>query len=359
MPTSSSSVGDPGTSPELAFALRPLPDGLYRLSLDSESPSEDGADDLAPSGASVPVTAFVDSDDDEFHDCRPPTLMLARGVTFVDPPADTGDGDAAGPTAEGEGLEAVYLNVYDLLGEADGVTGKLAAALGVGLFHCGVEVYGREWSFSGTIYPEDEGQSGIFWTAPKTALPNHSQSIFMGWCGPTQRDVRRLLGRMRDEWRRGHYHILTRNCNHFAEALVHLLAGEKAEVPAWVNRVARLGDLLVPDAVVEYFVGKAHERLREEFDDCEAHHFPTDHQEDCRSILSSWTDGGFHPERCLSSPLPSGPSSPPPRPPSPVGPRGTPGSLPLAGTHPSGPPVPSAVPSPTLCHTGPAHTPHE
>jgi hypothetical protein len=285
--SSTSSVGESSLSPELSFSLRPLTDCPYRRSLDPDSQSEDGAD-LAPD---------VDSDDDEFHDCRPP---VARGVTFATPSAKE-----SAVATRGEGLEAVYLNVYDLLGEADGVMGKLAAALGVGLFHCGVEVYGREWSFSGAIFPEDQDHSGIFWTAPKTALPNHSQSIFMGWCAPDQSEVKGMLGRMRDEWRRGGYHILTRNCNHFAEALVHLLAGEGTEFPSWVNRVARLGDLLVPDAVVEYFVEKAHERLREEFQECVAHDFPTDHQDDCRSILSSWTDGGFHPERYVSFDLPT------------------------------------------------------
>eukprot|EP00669_Euglena_mutabilis_P006944 TRINITY_DN238_c0_g1_i2.p1 TRINITY_DN238_c0_g1~~TRINITY_DN238_c0_g1_i2.p1 ORF type:complete len:312 (+),score=84.44 TRINITY_DN238_c0_g1_i2:23-937(+) len=284
MPASSaSSVGD--ISPEPSFSLTPVDDCPYRRSSDPDSQSEDTTD----------PTPDTDSDDDEYHDCRPP---VTRGVTFAAPPPEES-------TAGGEGLEAVYLNVYDLLGEADGVTGKLAAALGVGLFHCGVEVYGREWSFSGVIFPEDQDPSGIFWTAPKTALPNHSQSLFMGWCGPTHREVRRLLGRMRDEWRRGGYHILTRNCNHFAEALVHLLAGQGTDFPSWVNRVARLGDLLVPDVLVDYFIKKEHRRLREAVEDPEAYHpFPTDHVDDCQTVLSSWTESAFLTERCLSpSPL--------------------------------------------------------
>lgn len=42
------------------------------------------------------------------------------------------------------------------------------------------------------------------------------------------------------------YHILHRNCNHFAELLVRRLLGDQAEVPGWVNRAARVGDFLLP-----------------------------------------------------------------------------------------------------------------
>lgn len=50
-----------------------------------------------------------------------------------------------------------------------------------------------------------------------------------------------------------------RNCNHFSEALAERLG---FEVPDWVNRAARLGDLLLPDAAVEYIMEKVGRRLR-------------------------------------------------------------------------------------------------
>eukprot|EP00668_Euglena_longa_P017666 GGOE01022096.1.p1 GENE.GGOE01022096.1~~GGOE01022096.1.p1 ORF type:complete len:349 (-),score=80.05 GGOE01022096.1:358-1308(-) len=193
-----------------------------------------------------------EEDGDQFHDCRTPTeaCTVKDSFAIINKPLHA--------------QEPVFLNVYDLVDVEENVVGRMSGALGLGLHHCGVELYSREWSFCGTIFPEDRDETGVFWTKPHCAVPHFRTGIPMGCTMLTETEVRRLLALLRVQWFRGTYHILHRNCNHFAELLVRLLVGERAEFPGWVNRAARVGDLLLPEKLINFFVEAAHERMRQE-----------------------------------------------------------------------------------------------
>jgi hypothetical protein len=52
-------------------------------------------------------------------------------------------------------------------------------------------------------------------------------------------EIVQVLDDLRKEWSSDSYHLLTKNCNHFCDALVRLLVPGK-KMPAYVNRGARL-----------------------------------------------------------------------------------------------------------------------
>lgn len=85
-----------------------------------------------------------------------------------------------------------------------------------GAFHCGVEVYRREWSFCG---------SGIF-SCPPSACEGHTyiESEIRGLTAMSEDEVMRLLFMMQERcWDKQDYSGLDHNCIHFCEDLCLLL----------------------------------------------------------------------------------------------------------------------------------------
>ena len=55
----------------------------------------------------------------------------------------------------------------------------------------------------------------------------------MGTCRLSNREVKRLIVEMGKEYRGNAYHLLQKNCNHFANELCQKLVGKSA--PTWVH----------------------------------------------------------------------------------------------------------------------------
>ncbi|KAI8331081.1 PPPDE putative peptidase domain-containing protein [Choanephora cucurbitarum] len=111
-------------------------------------------------------------------------------------------------------------------------------ALGVGVFHSGVEIGGKEYCFGGHELPN---VTGVFVVEPKTGIPELTlkETFDMGTTDLTDREIEELLVRMSDEYVGTSYNLLTRNCNHFTEDFVERLTHRS--MPSWINRAARLG----------------------------------------------------------------------------------------------------------------------
>lgn len=124
----------------------------------------------------------------------------------------------------------VKLNVYDLH-----VANEFVAAIGLGLYHSGVEIDGREYVFG--------SGSGIADVAPRSA-PNaiFRASIPMGSFDGGSREVARAVDELRSTFPESGYDLVSRNCNHFADALVFELL--RKHIPAWVNRAAMFGSCI-------------------------------------------------------------------------------------------------------------------
>merc|ERR1719195_2231507 len=98
--------------------------------------------------------------------------------------------------------EFVALNIYDL-GESSQVKtmNRFLQRFGTGAFHCGVEVFGWEWSFS-DMGDHPDASTGIFGCRPKRCEDHtFSHTVDMGLTELREAQMLRLLALLKEEWR--------------------------------------------------------------------------------------------------------------------------------------------------------------
>jgi len=134
----------------------------------------------------------------------------------------------------------VLLNVYDL-GETNAMrkVNAASAAIGGGVYHAGVEIFGVEFAYGSTETPS----TGVTKCYPR-CHPGHTyrSTVQMGTTKLSEMKVQRILERMVDEWRGTDYHFIRKNCLDFSNALCQELGVGK--IPAWVDRYGRTAEKL-------------------------------------------------------------------------------------------------------------------
>jgi hypothetical protein len=135
----------------------------------------------------------------------------------------------------------VYCNVYDL--GTDRRVGFLNSAtqhvLGVGgIFHTGIEVYGREYMYGIDADDAASEASGVAACSPKRCL-NHTfrTSECVGLTGYSRSDVESILGWISGSWPSKAYRLFGPNCVTFSRDLCRELGVDSP--PAWVDALAR------------------------------------------------------------------------------------------------------------------------
>jgi len=127
---------------------------------------------------------------------------------------------------------AVLLNVYDLSEDWLMANEMFQQTLELGgAFHCGVEIYGREWTF---------GTDGVFVSRPCFHQTHvYRQTIVIGHTRYCREDVVAVIAdELCPKWQGRSYDLLSRNCCTFSRALCRRLTGKN--IPDWVDRLPRL-----------------------------------------------------------------------------------------------------------------------
>ncbi|KAF4130584.1 PPPDE putative peptidase domain [Phytophthora infestans] len=109
------------------------------------------------------------------------------------------------------------------------------APLGFGIFHSGVEIGGKEFSYA--------SGAGVFASTPRQAPgAKFRESIDMGLFEGTSYEAHRLAYSLSPDFDGDTYNLFTKNCNTYADVLCQLLLDKR--IPAYVNRAAYLGSFL-------------------------------------------------------------------------------------------------------------------
>jgi len=131
----------------------------------------------------------------------------------------------------------VTLHIYDLgkTNETQALN-RILRVFGSGAFHCGVEVYGKEWSYRGA----SRAGTGVFHCRPRSCDSHtYCESVPMGETFLSEGEVVRLLRLLEVEWLALAYSVLRHNCCHFSDLLcTHLGVGA---IPPWVKSLAEAG----------------------------------------------------------------------------------------------------------------------
>ena len=126
----------------------------------------------------------------------------------------------------------VFLNVYDLHD-----SNSMLRSVGLGVYHTGVQIKDKEYSFS---------NNGIAKTSPK--LPEFGtfrEQIRIGSFDKGMEYANTIIGSFATgEFKLGTYDTISKNCNHFSKAFCISLTG--TGIPAWINRVADIGSSIRP-----------------------------------------------------------------------------------------------------------------
>lgn len=128
----------------------------------------------------------------------------------------------------------IFVNVYDLDDGGNSTGAAMLRGMNMGLHHTGVEIGGHEYSFSA---------AGVSRTRPQ--LPEFGlfrERLFMGSYPGVLHEIHDIIAALSTPaggFGPGMYNVLTKNCNHFSDALCMALLN--VHIPDWINRAAGVG----------------------------------------------------------------------------------------------------------------------
>jgi len=145
------------------------------------------------------------------------------------------------PFPDGIASVQVRLNIYNI-GKSIQMQclNQVLKTFDIGAFHCGVEIFGVEWSYSDMHIPgmpdvKPTG-TGIFSCRPRDCEDHsYSESIPMGKVAVTEWEVQDLLTSLRPEWPLSEYDLFKKNCCHFSNEFCKRLG--VGDIPSWVTNL--------------------------------------------------------------------------------------------------------------------------
>lgn len=138
----------------------------------------------------------------------------------------------------------VFVNIYDVThdGTIQTINGLFANSFAPlklgGLFHVGIEILSTEWA-----YGWSQAGTGVTCGAPRSESQHRfRERVSLSKTKLSEGEIEKLLRALVLEYRGKDYHIIERNCCHFAEDLSKRLGVDA--IPAWVHRMGQLCDSL-------------------------------------------------------------------------------------------------------------------
>lgn len=128
--------------------------------------------------------------------------------------------------------QPVLLHVYDATERPDvQCLNNCLAVLAMGIFHCGIEVYGSEYSFRKCTFG-----TGVFRCQPRQS-EGHTfcESVYVGMTGLSQVAVQHLIKLLENDWPGNAFDVMKCNCCHFCERFSELLGTDG--LPMWVKNM--------------------------------------------------------------------------------------------------------------------------
>lgn len=152
------------------------------------------------------------------------------------------DDQAEAQTEERQPIQSeteVTLHIYDVTTSSKvQQVNRILQAVGTGVFHGGVEVFGTEWSYGYADFG-----SGVFSSRPKECqLHTYRESVRLGCTLISPLGVKNIIGGLEWTWQGNQYDVLERNCLTFCDELCKLLGVRP--VPAWVRNLSVAGATL-------------------------------------------------------------------------------------------------------------------
>lgn len=121
----------------------------------------------------------------------------------------------------------VYLNVYSISG-----VNYFFQTFGLGIFHTGVEVCDREYSFGST----DRDYSGVIAIRPGSLGFELKEKLFLGNTLYSGDEIRYLGYLISYIWRGLTYDPFSKNCNNFTKFFAECLVKHSVNYPNYINR---------------------------------------------------------------------------------------------------------------------------
>merc|ERR1719253_750220 len=126
-------------------------------------------------------------------------------------------------------MAQVSLNVYDLDSTVQAINVAMSP-FGLGAYHTGVEVHGREYVYSQS---GPRALSGISTHAPKRHdVHVFRQTLLLGHTKLAPEEVVQIIEQMARAWTAGKYELLNHNCCHFCDEFCQRLG--VGCIPKWV-----------------------------------------------------------------------------------------------------------------------------
>jgi hypothetical protein len=141
--------------------------------------------------------------------------------------------------ANGTPRQRVILHVYDIIWLT-----RLSESIGRPAFHVSIEVHNHEHSFGSDGIFCDRLITGKEPGAPRKVASKqyiYRESVPLGFTNCTQRDIRRVLANMRNDWPGSSYSIFGKNCQSFAVELCEKM-GIVDGIPAKYRSFSEFGN---------------------------------------------------------------------------------------------------------------------